>query len=136
MNRENSEDAVLILKNGEGREYRLGPMTAVFKADERETASRYSISEWRLDPRSEGPGEHFHDDKEHIFFVLEGTVSVLAGDGWVEAEKGDFIRIPRNTTHTFANRTDREAAFLNIDVPGGFESELPAMVRWFAEQKP
>ena len=37
---------VILLKNGQGRKYNLGPMTAIFKADANETDNKYSISEW------------------------------------------------------------------------------------------
>jgi len=129
----NNHNDVLILPAGAGRAYHLGPMTAVFKADENETGVQYSISEWWLEPGSEGPHAHLHDDKDQIFYILEGVVSVFLTDKWIEAGKGTFIRIPRNTMHTFANRTQEKAGMLNIDVPGGFERDLPAMEAWFKE---
>jgi mannose-6-phosphate isomerase-like protein (cupin superfamily) len=125
----------LILMPGEGRVYHLGPMTAIFKADENETNSAYSISEWWIDPMSEGPAPHQHEDKDQVFYVLEGTINVLVEEKWIEADRGSFIRIPRNTMHTFANRTESKAAMLNIDIPGGFERDLPAMAQWFKENK-
>lgn len=133
MKQLHSDKDVLILKKGEGRTYHCGPMTAIFKADENETNCKYSISEWWLEPNSEGPGAHSHKEVEQIFYVLEGTISFLAGDQWMDAHPGTFIRIPRNTDHTFANRTDEKAGMLNFDVPGGFERELPAMVQWFED---
>lgn len=36
----------IVLRPGEGRAYGMGRMSAVFKADDAETASRYSISGW------------------------------------------------------------------------------------------
>lgn len=38
-------NGAIALWPGEGRIYRMGTMTAVFKADEAETDSRYSVSE-------------------------------------------------------------------------------------------
>ena len=38
-----SETDELLLKSGEGRVYHCGTMTAIFKADENETADKYSI---------------------------------------------------------------------------------------------
>lgn len=131
MKHEKDHTQPLILTPGEGRIYHLGPMTAVFKADENETNTAYSISEWFLEPRSEGPTPHQHDDRDQVFYIIEGIVSVLVGDQWIEAEKGAFVRIPKNTVHTFANRTDVRAGMLNFDVPGGFERDMPAMAAWF-----
>ncbi len=132
--KQHSENDILILGKGEGRTYHCGPMTAVFKADCAETGERYSVSEWWLEPHSEGPHPHQHSDVEQLFYVLEGTISILAGDRWIEAICGTFVRIPRNTNHTFANRTDQQAGMLNLDIPGGFEKELPAMEQWFKDQ--
>jgi hypothetical protein len=40
----------VILGPGEGRSYPMGRIAALFKADDVETESRYSISEWWLEP--------------------------------------------------------------------------------------
>ena len=123
----------IILKNGEGRRYSCGTMTAVFKADETETDCKYSVSEWWLEPNSDGPGAHQHEDNDEVFYVIEGIVSILVDDKWIDAGKGAFIRIPRKTTHVFANRTDRTAAVLNFFIPGGFERHMPSIVKWFED---
>ncbi len=130
----NNTDA-LILSPGEGRVYPCGPMTAVFKADENETGERYSISEWWLDPHSEGPGAHLHAHHDEVFYVLEGVTSILVGNQWIEAEKGAFIRIPANTLHDFQNKTDQRTGILNFFIPGGFERNMPSIVQWFEENK-
>lgn len=127
------QNKVIILPTGEGRTYHLGPMTAIFKADENETGNQYSVSEWWMAPHSEGPSPHSHEDKVQIFYVIEGVLSVFINDHWMDADKGTLTRIPKNTIHSFANRTDEKAGFLNIDIPGGFEKDLPAMEEWFKE---
>jgi mannose-6-phosphate isomerase-like protein (cupin superfamily) len=129
----NNQKAPLILKPGEGRIYSCGTMTAVFKADESETNSRYSVSEWWLDPNSEGPGAHQHEENDEVFYVLEGTASFLVGDTWIDVKKGAFVRIPAQITHDFANRTSQRAGLLNFFIPGGFERNMPAIVKWFEE---
>ncbi|MGV8139079.1 MAG: cupin domain-containing protein [Mangrovibacterium sp.] len=124
---------VLILKAGQGRSYNCGTMTAIFKADENETAEKYSISEWWLEPNSDGPGAHEHEENDEVFYVLEGTASILVGDKWIDAEKGAFVRIPAKTIHDFANRTDKKTGVLNFFIPGGFERNMPSIVKWFEE---
>ncbi len=130
-----NESKPIILRNGEGRKYNCGSMQAVFKADEEETNEKYSVSEWWIDPQSEGPGAHFHEENDEVFYVLEGTPSIRIGDQWVEAEKGTFLRIPAQTLHDFANRTNSPAGLLNFFIPGGFERNMPSIVRWFEENK-
>lgn len=122
---------VLALGPGEGRAYGLGRMRAVFKADHSETDDRYAISEWRLEAGCAGPGAHSHEANEEIFYVLEGTASILTGEEWRTLEKGSFLRIPAGMVHDFENRCDAPMALLNIFMPGGFEQFMPSIVEWF-----
>lgn len=132
MNSTPAKDSI-ILQPGEGRKYLCGNMTAIFKADEEETNVNYSVSEWWLEPNSDGPGAHLHEANDEVFYVLEGTTSFLVGDKWIDANKGTFLRIPANTMHDFANRTGQKTGVLNFFIPGGFERNMPAIVNWFEE---
>ena len=125
----------VILGPGEGRSYPMGRIAAVFKADESESESRYSISEWWLEPHTQGPGAHSHPDDD-IFYVLEGTMSVLAGETWTHATRGSFILVPGGLTHDFENRGDIRAGVLNLSIPGSFERHMPAIAQWFSENPP
>lgn len=129
----NEYNEPLILPAGQGRVYNCGAMTAVFKADENETSEKYSISEWWLEPGSDGVGAHQHEENDEVFYVLEGVVSILVGEEWIHAEKGTFVRIPAKTMHDFANKTNSKAGVLNFFIPGGFERNMPAIVKWFEE---
>lgn len=126
-------EGAIFLEPSQGRSYALGSMHAVFKADGNETADRYSISEWWLEPHSAGAGAHLHEENDEIFYVLEGVASLLIGDRWLDAAKGSFVRIPAGTMHDFENRTGNRAGLLNVFIPGGFEKNMPAIVEWFAQ---
>jgi mannose-6-phosphate isomerase-like protein (cupin superfamily) len=104
----------IILNSGEGRRYDLGSIKAVFKADEDETDSLYSVSEWWLEPATEGVGAHSHDDNDEIFYVLEGRPSLLIGETW----------------------SDQRAGLLNVFIPGGFERNMPSIETWFRDHRP
>jgi len=135
MKHKNDHTKTLILSEGQGRIYNCGTMTAIFKADENETASKYSISEWWLEPHSEGPGAHQHEENDEVFYGIEGTTSILVGDKWFEVGKGTFLRIPAKTIHDFANRTNEKSGLLNFFIPGGFERNMPSIVNWFENNK-
>ena len=140
MNRQNmqhkqNESDKLFLKPGEGRIYACDTMTAIFKADENETSDRYSISEWWLEPGSDGPGPHQHEDNDEIFYGIEGVTSILVGEEWMNVERGTFLRIPSKTIHDFANRTNVKSGVLNFFIPGGFERNMPSIVQWFEDNK-
>jgi mannose-6-phosphate isomerase-like protein (cupin superfamily) len=125
----------VLLEPGKGRAYPMGRISALFKADGAETKDRYSISEWWLEPHTQGPGPHSHD-KDDVFFVIEGTMSFLVGAEWKDAPKGSFVLVPGGITHDFENRTSKRAAALNFSIPGGFEEDMPGIAEWFAEHPP
>lgn len=124
---------VIVLPRGQGRHYECGPMRSTFLADGEESGNRYSVSIWWVEPGRPGPGPHAHEANEELFYALEGTMTFLVGDQYVDAEAGTFIRIPAGVTHDFENRTDRRAGVLNVFIPGGFEVHMPSIVAWFKE---
>jgi len=125
----------IFLPPGAGRPYPMGRIAAVFLADCAETNNRYSISEWWLDPNTKGPGAHSHDEDD-LFYVLEGTLSFLLGERWVQAPRGSFVLAPGGIRHDFENRSDARAGALNLSIPGGFEAHMPGIARWFSENPP
>jgi mannose-6-phosphate isomerase-like protein (cupin superfamily) len=127
--------APIVLGPGEGRTYAMGRISSVFKADGAETGAGYSISEWWLEPNTKGPGAHAHPEDD-IFFVIEGTMSFLVNDHWIDAPSGSFVLAPGGVTHDFENRSTGRAGVLNLSIPGGFEAHMPDIAAWFAEHPP
>jgi quercetin dioxygenase-like cupin family protein len=125
----------IVLAPGAGRQYAMGKIAAVFKADGDESANAYSISEWWLEPKSTGPGAHAHPEDD-IFYVLEGTMSFLIGAEWQHLSQGAFVLIPAGITHDFENRGTARSGVLNISVPGGFEPAMPEITDWFTANPP
>lgn len=123
----------IALEPGAGRAYDMPDMRAVFKADGAETADRYSVSEWWLKPFGKGPGPHSHDANDEIFYGIGGTVAVRVDNEWLQIERGRFLLIPAGTVHDFENRTSEPAGLLNVFIPGGFEQNMPAIVRWYED---
>jgi mannose-6-phosphate isomerase-like protein (cupin superfamily) len=129
------ERPAILLAPGEGRDYPMGRIRAVFKADGAETGHGYSISEWWLEPNSKGPGAHSHAEDD-VFYVIEGTMSFLLGERWIDAPKGSFVLVPAGVTHDFENRSSTRAGALNFSHPGDFEEHMPSIVEWFAKNPP
>jgi quercetin dioxygenase-like cupin family protein len=114
----------IILPPGGGRAYAIGAMRGVFKVDE----EAYCASEWSVEPGGSGPGAHSHEAQDEVFIVTEGTMWFLAGEDWVEAPAGTFLRIPAGVTHDFENRGAERATAFNVFTPGGgFEADF---ARW------
>jgi len=122
---------VIVIPPGAGRHYPCGPMQSAFLADGEETDDRYSVSIWWVDPGKPGPGAHSHVANEELFYVIEGTMTFLVGEQWIDAPTGTFLRIPAGVTHDFQNRTTSRAGALNVFIPGGFEANMPSIVEWF-----
>lgn len=124
----------LVVDPEAGREYPMGRMSAVFKADLDETNSTLSVSEWWLEPNTEGPPVHQHPEA-HLFYVLEGTLALYLEDrGWFEADKGSYVYIPGHTNHGFENQQDTKVGFMSVNTPGGFETSIPHIVNYLEEQ--
>ncbi|QAY75094.1 cupin domain-containing protein [Sphingosinicella sp. BN140058] len=115
--------AAYLVGPEEGRLYAMGRMRAIFKADGEETAGRYSVSEWWLEPRTLGPSVHAHAD-DHVFYVIAGSLSLCIGDQWSEAAAGTYAVIPGGTPHSFENRGAVAAGFISFNAPGGFEAKM------------
>lgn len=131
----NPDRAAIVLAPGQGRDYAMGGLFASFKADGEETAGGYSISEWWVEPHTQGPGPHSHPEDD-VFYVLEGTMSFLIGEQWIDAPRGSFVLAPAGTTHDFENRGAVRAGVLNFSAPGNFERHMPDIVAWFREHPP
>jgi quercetin dioxygenase-like cupin family protein len=85
----------------------MGRMRAIFKADSDESAGRYSVSEWWLEPRTRGP-----HPEDHVFFVIAGTLSLRVNDDWTHVTKGTYEIIPGGTPHSFENQGSVHAGFI------------------------
>ncbi len=95
-------------------------------------------------------GAHVHTRGEELFYVLEGTLDLLAfepqertpddwhdwvsgsGERYLRGEPGSLMFVPAGVPHAFANRSDRPAKMLFQAAPSGHEDyfeELAALLR-------
>ncbi len=68
--------------------------------------------------------------------MIEGTMSILVDDRWIDASAGSFVLAPGGVTHDFENRSASRAGVLNLSIPGDFEKHMPAIAEYFAENPP
>ena len=106
-------------------------MRSIFLADGAESGDRYSASIWYVDPHRSGPGAHSHEHNEELFYVFEGTMTFLVGEQHIDAPVGSFLRVPAGVTHDFENNTPHRTGVFNVFIPGGFESNMAAIVEWY-----
>ena len=117
---------------GEGERLEIGPNVVTLKATGAETAGTFFIGETETAPGFAGPPPHYHERLHDMFYVLEGTLTVRLGDETVEAGPGTFVCVPPGVVHTFSNRGDAPARFLNFNTPAGWEDYMRDLARAFA----
>ena len=108
--------APIVHEPGQGEGADLGFVHFAIKAGIEDTEGAYSFVEASGNVFAT---PHIHHDREESFFVLEGKVTFLAGDGTVDGTPGSFVLVPRGTMHGF--RAEGEARLLVMHSPGGFE---------------
>lgn len=77
-----------------------------------------------------GPPPHVHGEMHEAFYVLGGEIEVLADGAWTTLGKGGFAYVPAGSTHTYRNRSGREARFAAYHVNGTLDAmfaELDAL---------
>jgi mannose-6-phosphate isomerase-like protein (cupin superfamily) len=62
---------------------------------------------------------HVHEDEDEAFYLLEGEVTLLTGDGEKKAGPGDYVHLPRGVPHGFVNASGAPARMLVVASPGG-----------------
>ncbi len=62
---------------------------------------------------------HRHTFEDEAFYLLEGTMTYLAGGEIFHLSAGDFIWLPRGVPHAFRITGDRAARFVGFADPGG-----------------
>ncbi len=69
-------------------------------------------------PKGAGMKEEVHPQDAHIFYVLDGTVSVLQNNEVLKKlQKDDAVYIPAGEYHEIRNETEKDASFIVITFP-------------------
>jgi mannose-6-phosphate isomerase-like protein (cupin superfamily) len=72
----------------------------------------------------EGPETHTHDAEDDAFYMLEGELTFVVDGEELVAGARTFVLVPPGVPHTFANRRDEIARFVNVHAPAGFDLRL------------
>lgn len=94
---------------------------ATFKLVSTDTDGSHSVIETTVPAGFAGPPPHVHRSMDEEFYVVYGELTVRVDEWTVTAARGTYTYVPHGTIHTFSNRSDRPAAFLDIVHPAGFE---------------
>jgi quercetin dioxygenase-like cupin family protein len=110
---------------GDGERHTPGPGSQILiKATGDDTGGTLFMSETTIPPGFAGPPPHRHERIHDMFYVLEGLLTVRAGEVMHECGPGTFACFPPGVVHTFSNRTQAPVRFLNFNTPSGFENYM------------
>jgi mannose-6-phosphate isomerase-like protein (cupin superfamily) len=82
------------------------------------TGGALSILTGWLKP-GEGPTDHYHLDRDEVFFIVEGTIELTVGGNTSTIGAGSVALISRATVHRFRNVGATTACLLDLTLPGG-----------------
>lgn len=72
-------------------------------------------------PPGGGPPPHVHSREEEGFYILEGEITLKAGDKSIVATPGMFVNMPIGMPHSFKNESSKSAKMLIVIAPAGLE---------------
>ena len=102
----------------------------LFKAAAHDTAGRFDFLTMTLAPMT-GPPLHYHEEQDDTFYVLDGLLTVQAGEEILDLGPGDFLSVPPGVAHTFDNlhNGDELVRTINVMTPGGLFATFEDMAR-------
>lgn len=111
----------VVVRPGEG--HRVGNVEFLARSAD---SPRFNLAIITIQPHRDGPPGHVHPDEDDAFYMLEGALTFTVEDEELTADAGTFVLVPPGVSHTFANRTDQVARFVNVHAPAGFDLRLEA----------
>jgi quercetin dioxygenase-like cupin family protein len=84
------------------------------------SATGHTLSSLRVELHggADGAVPHRHDRSSELFYVLDGTAQLLAGEDVITAVRGELIVVPPGLPHAFAAPAGADAELLIIITPG------------------
>jgi mannose-6-phosphate isomerase-like protein (cupin superfamily) len=116
-----SERQAIVVRPGEGK--LVGNVEFLARSDD---TPRFNLAVITIQPRREGPEQHVHADEDDSFYMLEGELVFTVEGEEIVAGPGTFVLVPPGLRHSFANRGDIVARFVNVHAPAGFDRRLEA----------
>ena len=109
----------IVVGRGEGQQ--VGNVEFLARTQD---TPRFNLAVITVKPHRDGPEVHAHRDEDDSFYILEGELTFTVEDDEIVATPGTFVLVPPGVRHTFANRGDAPARFINVHAPAGFDLRL------------
>ncbi len=111
----------VVIPAGEG--HRVGNIEFLARSAD---TPRFNLAIITIQPHGNGPPKHSHAAEDDSFYLLEGELTFGVEGEEVVAGPGTFVLVPPGIEHTFSNRSDAVARFVNVHAPAGFDLRMEA----------
>jgi mannose-6-phosphate isomerase-like protein (cupin superfamily) len=112
-------ERAVVVRPGEG--HRVGNVEFLARSAD---TPRFNLAVITVQPHRGGPDLHSHSAEDDSFYMLEGELTFTVDGAEIVATPGTFVLVPPGVPHTFANRGDAVARFVNVHAPAGFDVRL------------
>lgn len=106
-----------FIRAAEAEQLDLPVQTMQLLADKSDTAGAFSVVRGTLKEGADGARPHTHRGSSELFYVLDGSVDILAGEQVITATKGDLTIAAPNTMHAFSATKGHVADLLILFSP-------------------
>ncbi len=98
---------------------------AILRVTGKETGGRYALVELWATKEGEVPW-HVHHNEDEAFYILEGEMTIHAGEQTFKGRPGSFIFAPKDVPHVYTVESPGHARVLMFFSPAGFEDFIRA----------
>jgi mannose-6-phosphate isomerase-like protein (cupin superfamily) len=106
------------LKEDEGIKINFRGTKITLKVSGSDSEGKYSLLEM-IHPPNTGPALHIHSNAPEAYYVLDGRYLIRCGDKIYQAHPGDFVFIPKDTSHNY--QSGPEGGKVLVICPAGLE---------------
>lgn len=128
-----------VARAGEAELLQHGTSSIRLLLDSPDTGGAISAHRAVLGEGALGAAPHRHTGSSELFYVIDGSVDLLAGDELLTAEPGDLVVVPPGFAHAFRATPGRTAEMLILVTPGierfDFFRALAAVVNGAADRE-
>ena len=81
----------------------------------------YELTEWDVEPGTQGPPVHIHHEHDEGFYVMSGHFGFVLDGITTFGKPGAHVLVPKGHAHSFWNAGARPGKLLHIVFPPGLE---------------
>jgi mannose-6-phosphate isomerase-like protein (cupin superfamily) len=82
--------------------------------------NEFGVNAIVMPPKFES-GKHYHETQEELYFVHEGTIEIVFGDGSTHIlGPGGMARVDASTVRGTRNTSDADATYVIVGAKGGY----------------